>query len=160
VARVLLSSLSAAFRPLAWDVDRDRSVNSRPPTRTKRVLLIEDDAWIRSFLRDVLTDSGYVVVEAADGRTGIRLAFERKPHLVLLDLAMPEVTGVDVLHELQRRASTRNVPVLVISAYTRVLPPDQVERLAGVYSKPLDIDRLLDHTRALLEPNGCLTGRA
>src|SRR5438067_2487108 len=84
------------------------------PTLTKashseplRVLIIEDDAWIRSFIREVLADEGYVVIEAADGGTGLRLADQHNPDVVLLDLAMPEFTGVDVLHGLKRMARTR-----------------------------------------------------
>src|SRR5207237_7568793 len=79
------------------------------PTLTKssnadplRVLVIEDDAWIRSFVREVLVEEGYVVIEAADGGTGLRLADQHSPDVVLLDLAMPEFTGVDVLHGLKR----------------------------------------------------------
>src|SRR5690242_9202088 len=101
----------------------------------KRVLLIEDDAWIRTFLRDALADSGYAVAEAADGRTAIRLADEHPPDIVLLDLAMPEVTGLDVLHELRRRPATRQIPVLVLSAYASVLPDSDVHRVDAVLKK-------------------------
>jgi two-component system phosphate regulon response regulator PhoB len=109
----------------------------------KRIVLIEDDAWIRTFLRDALSDSGYAVAEAADGRTGIRLVREYQPDVILLDLAMPEVTGIDVLHELRRRPATRDVPVLILSAYRSVLPGSDAERVAAVLQKPIDIDDLL-----------------
>jgi DNA-binding response OmpR family regulator len=90
--------------------------------RHKCILLIEDDAWIRTFLRDLLSDEGYGVVEVADGRTGLQVATEACPDLVLLDLAMPEFTGVDVLHGLKRSSRTRSVPVLILSAFSGVLP--------------------------------------
>jgi two-component system phosphate regulon response regulator PhoB len=118
----------------------------------KRVLLIEDDAWIRTFLRDALTDRGFAVDEAADGRTGMRLADESQPDVVLLDLAMPEVTGVDVLHELRRRPATRQLPVLVLSAYVRVLPEVDVEQVAGVLKKPIDLDELIERVDQALQP--------
>src|SRR5690348_6273367 len=86
-----------------------------------RVLLVEDDAWIRTFLCDVLSDAGYTVLEAADGRTGLRLAEQERPQLMLLDLAMPEFTGVDVLTELRRNAWARKLPVLILSAYANLL---------------------------------------
>jgi CheY-like chemotaxis protein len=108
-----------------------------------QVLLIEDDAWIRTFLRDVLSDEGYRVVEAADGRTGLRLAAATCPDVVLLDLAMPEFTGTDVLHELQREPSTREVPVLILSAFTRLLPEPEATTVAGVLAKPVDVPILL-----------------
>ena len=107
------------------------------------VLLVEDDAWIRCFIRDVLSDEGYAVVEAADGRTGLRLATERCPDVVLLDLAMPDVTGMDVLHDLKRAQATQRVPVLVLSAFTRVLPERDVASVAGVLPKPVEVSKLL-----------------
>jgi DNA-binding response OmpR family regulator len=106
-------------------------------------LLIEDDAWIRTFLRDVLSDEGYVVIEAADGRTGLRLAFEEFPDVVLLDLAMPEFTGMDVLHGLKRIPRTRAIPVLILSAYPAVLAASDASSVAGVLAKPTDVPMLL-----------------
>jgi DNA-binding response OmpR family regulator len=109
----------------------------------RRVLVVEDDAWIRTFLCDVLTDEGYVVLEAADGKTGLRLAFEESPDVVLLDLAMPEITGMDVLHGMRRMQRTRSIPVLILSAYTAVLGPSDASSVAGVHEKPVDVPALL-----------------
>ena len=119
------------------------------PSIQRRVVLIEDDAWIRSFIRDALTDEGYEVVEAADGRTGLRMVKQHRPDVVLLDLAMPEVTGLDVLHELRRDASTRNIPVLIMSAYTRILGPE-ADRVSGVLPKPIDVAKLLQQIQTVL----------
>lgn len=116
----------------------------------RRIILVEDDAWIRTFLRDVLIDEGFVVSEAADGRTGLRMCLEDPPDLILLDLAMPEVTGRDVLHELKRSRRTRQVPVLIISAYTRVLSQDEAQGAAGVLRKPLVLEELIDTLRRVL----------
>jgi two-component system KDP operon response regulator KdpE len=118
------------------------------------VLLVEDDAWIRCFIRDVLSDEGYDVVEAADGRTGLRLATERCPDLVLLDLAMPDVTGMDVLHNLKRAQATQGVPVLVLSAFTRVLPERDAASVAGVLAKPVDVSKLLEAIEDALSSEG------
>ena len=74
----------------------------------KRVLVVEDDAWIRWFMCDVLSDEGYDVLEAADGRTAIRLVDENPPDIMLLDIAMPGVTGVEVLRHLRGRRGTRS----------------------------------------------------
>jgi CheY-like chemotaxis protein len=117
---------------------------SRQP---RQVLLIEDDAWIRTFLRDVLSDEGYAVSEAADGKTGLRLAVEQTPDVVLLDLAMPEFTGIDVLHGLKRIPRTRAIPVLVLSAYAAVLSSADASSVAGVLTKPTDIPTLLRAVR-------------
>jgi DNA-binding response OmpR family regulator len=122
----------------------------------KRVLVVEDDAWIRWFMCDVLSDEGYDVLEAADGRTAIRLVDENPPHIMLLDIAMPGVTGVEVLRHLRGRRRTRTLPVLVVSAYPRVLTPDDEASVACVLTKPLRIDKLLAAVRQALEPDGLL----
>jgi two-component system, sensor histidine kinase and response regulator len=122
----------------------------------KRVLVVEDDAWIRWFMCDVLSEEGYEVLEAADGRTAIRLVDENPPHVMLLDIAMPGVTGVEVLRHLRSRRRTRTLPVLVVSAYPRVLTPDDEASVACVLTKPLRIDKLLAAVRQALEPDGLL----
>jgi CheY-like chemotaxis protein len=122
----------------------------------KRVLVVEDDAWIRWFMCDVLSEEGYEVLEAADGRTAIRLVDENPPHVMLLDIAMPGVTGVEVLRHLRSRRRTRTLPVLVVSAYPRVLTPDDEASVACVLTKPLRIDKLLAAVRQALEPDGPL----
>jgi|SRR5438105_1811425 CheY-like chemotaxis protein len=114
-----------------------------PSDRPRKILLIEDDAWIRRPIQDALLDEGYEVVEAADGRTGLRLAKEYEPDLVLLDLAMPEFTGIDVLHNLKQAPGTRALPVLIMSAYKSVMPEQDMGSVVGVLSKPLDVDALL-----------------
>jgi CheY-like chemotaxis protein len=124
---------------------------SRTVGHQRRVLLVEDDAWIRTFLRDVLSDEGYDVLEAADGRTGLRLAGHEHPDVVLLDLAMPEFTGVEVLRDLRQLPRTQKIPVLILSAYPNVLPTHDAERVAGVLTKPLNVPELLSAVQHALE---------
>jgi two-component system phosphate regulon response regulator PhoB len=132
-----------------------RSMHRKPIANRdrKRVLVVEDDAWIRWFMCDVLSDEGYEVIEAADGQTAIRLVDECSPHIVLLDIAMPGVTGVEVLRNLRSRRRTRTLPVVVVSAYPRVLTPDDEASVACVLNKPLQIERLLAAVREVLEPS-------
>jgi DNA-binding response OmpR family regulator len=119
----------------------------------KLVLVVEDDAWIRTFMRDVLSDEGYDVIEAADGRTGLRLAEENSPSIVLLDVAMPEFTGVDVLRHLRSKRRTRNLPVVVVSAYSRVLPTHDEALVAGILVKPFQVEQLLETVRQAIDPD-------
>jgi CheY-like chemotaxis protein len=117
----------------------------------KLVLVVEDDAWIRTFMRDVLSDEGYDVLEAADGRTGLRLAEDSSPSVVLLDVAMPEFTGVDVLRRLRSKRRTRALPVVVVSAYSRVLPANDEASVAGVLVKPFQVEKLLETVRQAID---------
>ena len=108
-----------------------------------RVLLVEDDPWIRSLLTDLLPTEGYFVEEATNGPSALRLAKEHRPNVVLLDLAMPEMSGVDVLRELRQDRATENLPVIVVSAYTAQLALSGPLRADAVIQKPIDLGDLL-----------------
>jgi len=115
-----------------------------------RIVVVEDDCWIRSVLHDLLVDEGFAVIDAADGRTGLRLISEHLPDLVLLDVAMPDLSGIDVLRRLRRDARTRDLPIVVLSAYPGVLSAQDVSAATCVLSKPLDMDVLLEAVRQVL----------
>lgn len=84
-------------------------MNNTTPT----ILTIEDEDLIRDSFRFYLEDHGYKVLEAEDGRAGLEIIHRQKPDLVLLDLRMPEMDGLEVLQEVQRNAP--DLPVIVIS---------------------------------------------
>ena len=82
------------------------------------VLVVDDEEANRHWLQRVLEPAGFSVVQASGGREAITLARSRRPDLVLLDLMMPEVTGFDVVEALRAEASTRSIPVMVLTAKT------------------------------------------
>ena len=83
----------------------------------RTVLLIEHDPWLRSLLTNVLAnDEGYTVLPAASGQAGLRLAQQHPPDVILLDLALPDQSGFEVLRQLQTQPPTRRIPVLVVSS--------------------------------------------
>ena len=81
-----------------------------------RVLVVDDEPANRNWLAKTLEPAGFTVVPAAGGREAIRLAKSTRPDFVLLDLMMPEVTGFDVVEALRADPSTRDVPIMVITA--------------------------------------------
>ncbi|HEX2681253.1 MAG TPA: response regulator, partial [Candidatus Dormibacteraeota bacterium] len=83
-----------------------------------RVLIVDDEPFNRDWLSHVLEPAGFAVVEASGGREAIELAKSEKPDLVLLDLMMPEVTGFDVVEALRADASTREMPIMVLTSAT------------------------------------------
>src|SRR5262249_47815140 len=82
----------------------------------RRVLVVDDDADHRRHLRGLLEGGGWEVDEAADGREALDRVADRPPGLILLDLGMPGVDGVEFLAALRRREEGRSVPVVVLSA--------------------------------------------
>ncbi len=119
------------------------------PTEPHRILVIDDEPQIRRFLRISLTSQGFVVYEAANGREALTLAIEEAPHLVLLDLGLPDMDGQEVLDRLRARSQ---VPVIVVSV--RGQEAEKVRALdhgANDYvTKPFGIQELLARIRALL----------
>lgn len=109
----------------------------------KTVLVVEDDPWIRSLMADLLAGEGYSVVQASDGKAGLDMAGESDPDVILLDLAMPEKSGLDVLHELKTSKPTRDIPVIVVSAYAMLMMGSDARRADGVIQKPFDLADLL-----------------
>jgi DNA-binding response OmpR family regulator len=103
---------------------------------------VDDDPWIRLLLRDLLTDEGYAVVEASNGSAALRLAQRQPPALVLLDLVLPEQSGLELLTELKSTRATAHVPVIAVSGRTDLLAC--AAALAdAVVAKPFDIEELL-----------------
>ena len=78
------------------------------------VLLVEDDEGIREMLRYNLAGAGYGVQEARDGATGLRLAQTRRPDLVLLDLMLPGMSGLEVCRALRRTSA--KTPIIMLTA--------------------------------------------
>jgi signal transduction histidine kinase/DNA-binding response OmpR family regulator len=81
-----------------------------------RVLVVDDESINRDWLTKALEPAGFTVVEAAGGQEGIELAKSMKPDLMLLDLMMPGVTGFDVVEALRADATTREMPIMVLTA--------------------------------------------
>jgi CheY-like chemotaxis protein len=81
-----------------------------------RILVIDDDEVSRYLLRDLLSDTRYEVIDAASGEEGLRLARERRPAAILLDLVMPGLSGFEVLEELGREPATCEIPVIIVTS--------------------------------------------
>ena len=113
---------------------------------TLRVLHIEDNLANLELVEQVLTRSGVVeLVATMSGSLGVDLARRHRPHLILLDLHLPDMSGADLLEMLQADPHTKDIPVVVITADAT---PSQIQRLrdigvAAYLTKPIDIKDLL-----------------
>jgi len=114
------------------------------------ILIVEDDRSLREGLAMNLRMQGYEILSAADGDEGMRMAFDAKPDLVILDIMLPGFSGLDILEELRRRQA--DVPVLILSA--RGATRDKIGGLnlgADDYIvKPFDLPELIARVGAML----------
>ena len=105
-------------------------------------LIVDDDPWTRQLLTDIMSVAGYTVQEASNGAAALRIAERQPPALVLLDLVMPEESGLSVLANLKRSPSTSHVPVIVVSGQTEWLRA-AAHQADAVVEKPFAMSALL-----------------
>ena len=120
----------------------------------KTILVVEDSDEIRELLGFVLEAEGYQVVALEDGRDVVETAREQQPVLITLDLALPGKDGWAIVRELQDDDKTRDIPILVISAYTRELEAPLRRRVARVISKPFYITQVVSEVEEILTSGG------
>ena len=120
----------------------------------ERILVVEDNEKNMKLFRDVLLASGYRTLEATTGREAVDMASEHTPDLVLMDIQMPDLDGVQALHRLRADARTAAIPVLALTA--QAMHGDRERFLAegfdGYLSKPVDVRELLGTVRAHCDP--------
>jgi two-component system, OmpR family, alkaline phosphatase synthesis response regulator PhoP len=114
-----------------------------------RVLVVDDEPQIAQIARDYLEHAGFSVIVAGDGRKALDLARSRQPDLIVLDLALPRIDGLDVARELRRES---NVPIIMVTA--RV---EEADRIAGLevgaddyVTKPFSPRELVARVKAVL----------
>jgi two-component system cell cycle response regulator DivK len=105
------------------------------------VLVVEDNDKNRKLVRDVLTYRGYEVIEAENGEEGVRLAKERRPRLILMDIQLPGIDGIEALRRLRADDATRAIPIIAVTA--SALDRDRQKIMAagfdGYQAKPLNV---------------------
>jgi two-component system cell cycle response regulator DivK len=110
----------------------------------KIILVVEDDEKNMRFASDVLEVLGCTVLRAADATTGLALARERLPDLILMDVGLPDVRGDEAVRRLKADVELRHIPVIILTAYAMT---DQVAEFArcgceAVHTKPVGVQTL------------------
>jgi CheY-like chemotaxis protein len=117
-----------------------------------RLLLVEDNEISRDLLSRRLKKRGYEVITACDGRQAVACAQGGSPDLILMDLAMPVMDGLDATRMLRRKRETSTIPVIALTAHA--LPADRARALAAgcdeYETKPVEIEHLIRKIETLL----------
>lgn len=119
--------------------------------RTPTVLVIDDEDYVADMLASALEIEGYTVHLAYNGRDGLALAQTLRVDLVIIDIMMPYMNGITLVHELRTLDHTLDVPIILISAGAR--PRQQMPGVAFL-PKPFDLDNILDLIATTLESSG------
>lgn len=115
------------------------------------ILVVEDDAVLRKLYRSLLRQAGYLVIDVEDGLDALRALEATRPAAVVLDLALPRLSGRDVHREMKAHRDTRDIPIIVVSG-TDTSDLDEAD-FACILRKPLHPENLI----AALE--GCIGKR-
>jgi CheY-like chemotaxis protein len=103
---------------------------------SRRILVVDDEADVRTFLVAVLSQQGYETMTASDGREAFTIAEAEKPDLIILDLQMPNQTGTDFYRKLNKHAELCDIPIIIVSGLAgRHLA---VREPFAVFDKPID----------------------
>ncbi len=126
-----------------------------------RIVLADDESIIRMDLKEMLTSLGYVVVgEAGNGITAVSLARELRPDLVIMDIQMPWISGLELIEQLKADESLKDIPIMAVTAYAGAGDEDRV-RGAGVQayvSKPISVARFVEEVSTLLKEKSVPVG--
>src|SRR5262245_55170441 len=119
------------------------------------ILIVEDNEKNLKLVRDVLQVKGYETIEAGTAEDGIELARTRKPDLVLMDIQLPGMNGIDALRVLRADASTARIPVIAVTASVMQQDRNLITEAGfdGYIGKPINLREFIDTVRAMLERN-------
>jgi DNA-binding response OmpR family regulator len=127
----------------------ERSAHARG---SSRVLVVEDDPETRQFYIAALVAHGFVVDDAHNGFQAFAKILESAPDLVLTDIAVPGLDGIELCRRLRAEARTRRIPVLAVTGYGDRHYPDRAREAGAnsVLTKPVELDVLVSEARRLL----------
>ena len=120
------------------------------------ILIVEDNEKNRKLVRDVLQFKGYQTVETETGEDGIKLAQKLLPALIIMDVRLPGMDGIDAFKFLRNNAKTKGIPVIAVTA--SAMPEDQLKvreaGFDGYHSKPIRVKEFLDTVEDVLNRSG------
>lgn len=117
--------------------------DSRESGQARSIVVVEDDRDISELLTSVFDAEGYESIAAYDAESALRLAKTGHPSAITLDLGLPDRDGHQLLHDLKAEVLTRDIPVIVVSAYAARLCPEDNGLVAAIVNKPFDLAELL-----------------
>jgi two-component system, cell cycle response regulator DivK len=110
------------------------------------ILIVEDNDKNMKLVRDILRHNGYQTLEATTGAEGVRIAIESRPDLVLMDIQLPDIDGIEALRRIRAEPALDRVPVIAVSA--SVMPDDQQKIVTSGFeafvTKPINLKHFLE----------------
>jgi two-component system, cell cycle response regulator DivK len=117
------------------------------------ILIVEDNPKNLKLVRDTLQVKGYRTIEAGTGEDGVRLARDQQPALVLMDIQLPGISGIEAFRQLRADPTTRAIPVIAVTASVMAQERQKVMAAGfdGFQGKPISVRELLETVRGILD---------
>ncbi len=117
------------------------------------ILIVEDDEKNMKLARDVLLAKGYAILEAVNGEDGVKLAIERKPDLVLMDIQLPGINGIEALRRVRADPACAGIPIVAFTASVMQADRSQISEAGfdDFIAKPINLREFLDTVRKRIE---------
>jgi two-component system cell cycle response regulator DivK len=116
------------------------------------ILIVEDNEKNMKLVRDILRHNGHTTLEAVTGEDGVRLALSERPDLVLMDIQLPDIDGIEALRRIRAERAVDAIPVVAVSA--SVMPDDQQKIITSGFdafvTKPINLKQFLDTVHRFL----------
>ena len=124
----------------------------RYKVKRKRILIVENDRLSLVVLRQLLTAQGYEILHSSEGWDGINRARNEQPNLIVMDINLPDISGLDATLLLKKDDQTKNIPIIAVTAF--VTPADKANALSSgcdaYIAKPINMSNLLGTVETFL----------
>jgi len=117
------------------------------------ILIVEDNEKNMKLARDVLQSRGYATLEAVTGEQGVRMIIEIKPDLVLMDIQLPGINGIEALRQVRADSGCAHIPIVAFTASVMSADRSQISAAGfdGFLGKPINLKEFLETVKRLLE---------
>ena len=120
----------------------------------KKIRIVDDEPDVRTVLSMRLTSNGFRVIEAEDGKSGVRVAGEEKPDLILLDIMMPGMDGVETFHALKQEPATKDIPIIFLTVLAQNISLTkhslELDKSYAILGKPYQPQELIQEVQRAL----------
>ena len=122
-------------------------------TEAKTILIVEDNELNMKLFHDLLEAQGYDTLQTKDGREALQLAREHHPDLVLMDIQLPEVSGLEVTKWIKEDENLRDIPVIAVTAFAMKGDEEKIRQggCEAYIAKPISVQLFLDTVKRFLE---------
>lgn len=127
--------------------------STRVQSLRKTILVVEDNELNMKLFEDLLQAHGYRILTTKDGKEALRMAKEHRPDLVLMDIQLPEISGLEVTRLMKADADIRHIPVVAVTAFAMKGDEEKIRQggCEGYISKPISVSRFIETIQKFLK---------